>query len=176
MIIFGVLKWTHMDIILLVIALILLLVGIAGSIVPFLPGVPLSWVGLLLFYLTSAVPLSYTLLGITLAITIIIFALQYIIPAYGAKYFGGSSYGMWGATFGLIIGIFLPIPGGIIVGSFLGAFVGEILNQSASGVALKAAFGSFLGLLASTFMELVVAMGFLFLFLLKVWQHHEVLF
>ncbi len=165
-----------MDIVLLVLALLLLLVGIAGSIVPFLPGVPLSWVGLLLLYLTAAVPINYTVLGVTLGITILIYALQYIIPAYGAKYFGGSRYGMWGATIGLLVGIFLPIPGGIIVGSFLGAFIGEIANQSASGVALKAAFGSFIGLLASTFMELVVAMGFLFLFLLKVWQYHEVLF
>src|SRR5690554_6344568 len=165
-----------MDIVLLVLALLLLLVGIAGSIVPFLPGVPLSWVGLLLLYLTAAVPINYTVLGVTLGINILIYALQYIIPPYGAKYFRGSRYSMWGPTIGLLGGIFLPILGGMIVGSFLGAFIGEIANQSASGVALKAAFGSFIGLLASTFMELVVAMGFLFLFLLKVWQYHEVLF
>lgn len=164
-----------MDIVLLIIALILLIVGIVGSVLPFLPGVPVSWVGLLLFYLTSAVPMDYTILGITLVVTILIYAMQYIIPAYGTKYFGGSKYGMWGATIGLVVGIFLPIPGGIFIGPFLGAFLGELMNRSASKVALKAALGSFVGLLASTFMELVVALGFLFLFFFKLWQFREML-
>lgn len=164
-----------MDLILLVLAFILLIVGIVGSILPFLPGVPVSWVGLLLLYFTSAVPMNYVVLGITLVLTILIYAMQYIIPAYGTKYFGGSKYGMWGATIGLVVGIFLPIPGGIFLGPFLGAFLGELMNKSASKIALKAALGSFIGLLASTFMELVVAMGFLLLFFFKIWQFREVL-
>lgn len=165
-----------MDILLLVAGLVLLIVGILGSVVPFLPGVPVSWLGLLLFYLTSAVPMSYTILGITLVVTILIYAMQYIIPAYGTKYFGGSKYGMWGATIGLVIGVFLPIPGGIFIGPFFGALLGELINNSTSSTAVKAAFGSFVGLLASTFMELVVAFGFLVLFLVKVWQFRDVLF
>ena len=176
MIILPTSKNVLMDIVLLIIALILLIVGIVGSIMPFLPGIPVSWLGLLVFYLSSAVPMNYTILGITLALTIIIYAMQYIIPAYGTKYFGGSKHGMWGATIGLVVGIFLPIPGGIFIGPFLGAFLGELMNRSASKVAIKAAFGSFIGLLASTFMELVVALGFLFLFFLKVWQFREGLF
>lgn len=165
----------RMDILLLVAGLILLIVGILGSVVPFLPGVPVSWIGLLLFYLTSAVPMNYTVLGITLVVTLLIFAMQYIIPAYGTKYFGGSKYGMWGATIGLVVGIFLPVPGGIFIGPFLGALIGELINNTTSSKAVKAAFGSFVGLLASTFMELVVAFGFLLLFLVKVWQFRHVL-
>lgn len=165
-----------MDLILLIIAIGLLITGILGSFLPFLPGVPLSWAGLLLLHLTSAVTLSYTFLGISLAVTIVIFILQYVIPAYGTKYFGGSKPGMVGATVGLVVGIFLPIPGGILIGSFMGAFIGELFNKSDSKVALKAAFGSFIGLLASTFMELLVAGIFLILFLVKVWNYRELFF
>lgn len=165
-----------MDLILLALALVLLIIGILGSVLPFLPGVPLSWVGLLLLHLTSVVPVNYTFLGITLAVTLIIFGLQYIIPAYGTKYFGGSKSGMVGATIGLVVGIFLPVPGGIFIGPFAGAFIGEIINKSESKVALKAAFGSFIGLLASTFMELLISFGFLLLFVYKVWQFRQGLF
>lgn len=164
-----------MDIFLLILALIFLLTGILGSFLPFLPGVPISWIGLLLFYLTSSVPVNYTFLGITLAVTVFIFALQYIIPALGTKYFGGSKAGMVGATIGLVAGIFIPVPGGIFIGPFAGAFIGEIIHKSNSRIAIKAAFGSFLGLLASAFMEFFVAGIFLILFLLKVWEFREVL-
>lgn len=160
-----------MDIIILVIALILVLAGILGSFLPVLPGIPLSWIGLLLLHLTSAVPMNYTFLAITLVVTIIIFALQYIIPALGTKYFGGSKKGMIGATVGLVIGIFIPVPGGILIGAFLGAFLGEMLNKRDSHIALKAAFGSFIGLLASTFMEFMVTFIFMILFFAKVWEN-----
>lgn len=165
-----------MDLLLLIIAFVLLLTGLLGSFLPFLPGVPLSWAGLLILHLTSVVPLNYTFLGITLAVTVVIFVLQYVIPAYGTKYFGGSKAGMVGATAGLVVGIFLPIPGGILIGSFLGAFIGEQFNKSDSKVAVKAALGSFIGLLASTFMELLVAGIFLVLFIVKVWNHRVLFF
>lgn len=165
-----------MEIILLVIAFVLMIGGILGSFLPVLPGVPLSWLGLLLLHLTAAVPMSYLYLGITLVISIFIVAMQYIIPAMGTKYFGGSRKGMIGATIGLIVGIFIPIPFGILLGAFLGAFLGEISNKSTSGKASKAAFGSFIGLLASTFMEFFVALAFLILFIIKVWDYREAFF
>ena len=159
-----------MDIILLIIAALLLIGGMLGSFLPILPGVPLSWLGLLLLYLTDAVPMNYTFLGITLVVTILIFILQYIIPALGSKYFGGSKKGMIGATIGLIVGIFIPIPFGIVIGAFLGALFGEFANKTESKVATKAAFGSFIGLLASAFMEFLVAAIFFILFCIKIWN------
>ena len=115
--------------------------------------------------------MNYVFLGITLAVTIIIFSLQYIIPALGTKYFGGSKRGMIGATVGLVIGIFLPVPGGILIGAFLGAFLGEMANKRDSHTAIKAAFGSFIGLMASTFMEFLVAFIFMILFFAKLWEY-----
>lgn len=165
-----------MDIILVIIAAILMITGVLGSFLPVLPGVPVSWGGLLLLHFTSAVPMNYTFLGVTLFITIIIFALQYAIPAFGTRYFGGSKAGMYGATIGLVAGIFIPVPFAILIAPFLGAYIGEIINKSDSKTALKAASGSFIGLLASTFMEFLVAAGFLILFILKLVEYRTGLF
>ena len=82
---------------------------------------------------------------ITLIIALFIWLLDYIIPAMGNK-----RYGMIGTSFGLIVGIIAPIPGGIIVRPFVGALMGELLNKSDSKTASRAAFGSFVGFLTST--------------------------
>ena len=165
-----------MDLILFGVGAVLMILGILGSFLPVLPGVPLSWVGLLLLYLAPSVPINYWVLGIAFILTAIIYALQLVIPAMGTKKYGGSKAGMWGATIGLVIGIFVPIPLGIIIGAFAGAFIGEIINKSDSKSALRAAYGSFIGLLASTFMELVVAVGFLIFFSYKAWEFRELIF
>ncbi|MGW1455025.1 DUF456 domain-containing protein [Salegentibacter mishustinae] len=165
-----------MDLILFGVGAVLMILGILGSFLPVLPGVPLSWVGLLLLYLAPSVPINYWVLGIAFILAAIIYALQLVIPAMGTKKYGGSKAGMWGATIGLVIGIFVPIPLGIIIGAFAGAFIGEIINKSDSKSALRAAYGSFIGLLASTFMELVVAVGFLIFFSYKAWEFRELIF
>ena len=165
-----------MDILLLVLAGILMVLGILGSFLPMLPGIPLSWLGILLLYLTSFLPMNYTFLGITFLVALIIFALQYAIPALGTKYLGGSKSGMVGASLGLAIGIFTPIPFAILIGPFVGAYIGEIINKSDSRTALKAASGSFIGLLASSFMEFVVTFIYLLLFIFKIWEFRNDIF
>ncbi|WP_112379784.1 DUF456 domain-containing protein [Flagellimonas maritima] len=165
-----------MDIVLLVIGFILMLVGILGSFLPVLPGPPVSWIGLLLLYLTKAVPDDWWILGITAAAAILVFVLDYIIPAMGTKKFGGSKAGMWGTMIGLVIGLFLPIPGGFIIGAFLGAFIGEISNNMDKKKALKAAFGSFLGFLTGTFLKFILAVIYLGIFIVKVWEYRSPLF
>ena len=165
-----------MDVIFVSLAAFLMLLGILGSILPVLPGILISWVGLLVFYLAPSVPINYWFLGSTFFIAILIYVLNLIIPAMGTKRYGGSKSGMIGATIGLVIGLFSPIPFGIIIGPFIGAFIGEIINKSNRKSALKAAFGSFIGFLASSFMELMVAFSFLLLFLWKVWEFKESVF
>ena len=166
-----------MDIILLTLGLVCMIIGILGSFLPVLPGPPISWVGILLVYLTDAVPINYWILSIGFLVAIITIVLDYIIPAKGTKEFGGSSYGVWGTNIGLIVGIFIPIPLGFIIGPFVGAFVGELIyNSQDKNRALKAATGSFLGFLASTFMKFVVCIGFLGLFLSIIWSYRQAIF
>ena len=134
-----------MDLLLVLLGFTCMIIGVFGSFMPVLPGLSSCWVGLLLLYLTQAVENNYWVLGITLIITIVITVLDYIIPAKGTKRFGGSSYGIWGTNIGLIIGILAPIPFGVIIGPFAGAFIGEILYDSKDHKrALKAATGSLL--------------------------------
>ncbi|CAM4331410.1 DUF456 domain-containing protein [Gillisia hiemivivida] len=165
-----------MDLLLIIIGALLMIVGIFGSFLPVLPGVPVSWLGLLVLHLAPSVPMNYWLLGITLIIAVLIYALNLIIPAMGTKGFGGSKAGMIGATIGLVVGLIAPIPFGVLIGPFVGAFIGEIINKSNSKSALKAAFGSFIGFLASSFMEFIIAFGFLILFLYKLWEFRNFVF
>ncbi|WP_417884960.1 DUF456 domain-containing protein [Zunongwangia sp.] len=160
----------------IILAGLLLLIGITGSILPVIPGVPVSWLGLLILYLHPNLSINYWFLGITLVIAILIYALQIAIPAMGTKKYGGSKLGIIGTTVGLIVGIFIPIPLGIIICPFIGAFLGEIINKNDSKNALRAAYGSFIGFLASTFIECLTAIVFLGLFIYRLWKYQDILF
>ncbi|GAA3597108.1 DUF456 domain-containing protein [Flavivirga amylovorans] len=160
-----------MDIILIIIAALFMVLGIIGSFLPVLPGPLTSWVGLLILSFADSILMSNSFIIITLIIAILIWLLDYIIPAMGTKRFGGTKYGMIGTTIGLIVGLLSPIPGGIIIGPFVGALIGELLNKSDSKTATKAAFGSFIGFITSTFIKFIAAiiyLGFFIGFLLDV--------
>lgn len=166
-----------MDTLLILLGFICMIIGVLGSFLPVLPGLPSCWVGLLLLYLTKAVENNYWILGITLFLTIIITILAYTIPAKGTKRYGGSSYGVWGTNIGLVVGIFAPIPLGFIIGPFVGAFLGELIYDSKNHQrALKAATGSLLGFLASSFINFMFCVIFFGLFITIVWRHKSILF
>lgn len=166
-----------MDSLLLLLGFACMIIGILGSFMPVLPGLPCCWLGLLLLYLTRAVENNYWVLGITLLLTVVICILSYVIPARGTKRYGGSSYGVWGTNIGLIAGIFAPIPFGFIIGPFVGAFLGELLYDSKNHQrALKAATGSFIGFLASSFINFMFCIIFFGLFLTIVWKHKSIFF
>jgi uncharacterized protein YqgC (DUF456 family) len=154
-----------MDTILLIIGGILLLLGIAGSILPVLPGPPLGYAALILLQVSSFHPFSIRFLVTWGVVTVLVTVLDYVIPIYGTRFFGGTKRGMWGATAGLIIGIFFLPPIGIIIGPFLGAYIGELTGEAGSKQALKAAFGSFLGFLAGTLMKLILSVIFVYYFI-----------
>lgn len=146
-----------MDIFWFVIASILMIVGIIGCLLPFLPGPPLSYAALLVMQLRSDPPYSVKFLLIFAGITIAVTILDYVIPLAGTKRFGGTRWGMWGCTIGLIAGIFIP-PWGLILGPFIGAFIGEILASTDTEHAFRAALGSFIGFLFGTLLKLVACL------------------
>ena len=146
--------------VLIVIAIILAVVGIIGSIVPGLPGPPLSWVGLLLAFFShkmGGADMSLTFVLIWLGVTIIVSILDYTVPAKFTKLAGGSKAGSRGALIGMIIGIFLT-PIGMIPCSLAGAFLAEMFQENKSaGQAFKAALGTFAGFLVGTGMKLITS-------------------
>lgn len=153
-----------MDVFLLVSGVILMLAGLAGCILPFLPGPPLCYMALLIQQFQSTPPYSTDFLLIWAGITLVIVVLDYIIPVYGTKRFGGTKYGMWGCVIGLIGGLWMG-PLGLIIGPFAGAFIGEIIGNAKSDHAIRAAFGSFVGFLLGTLLKLVACfvMGWYFI-------------
>src|SRR5690606_15254627 len=165
-----------MDIIIISIAALLMVIGILGSLLPVIPGPFSSWIGLTLLYFTEAIPTNWTLIIVTFIVAVIISVLDYIIPSIGTKRFGGTKAGVIGTSVGLVIGLFAPISGGIIIGPFVGAFIVELINKSNSKTALKAAFGSFIGFLASTFIKFIVTVIYFGLFISIIWKHKEIIF
>ena len=161
-----------MDLFLTVLGLLLVILGVLGSVLPVLPGPITGWFGLLLLFLTSAVPMNYYILGITFFVALLILILDYIIPGLGARKFGGSKKGSTGATLGLIIGLILPIPLGFVIGAFVGALIGELIHDPRDlKRALRSAFGSFVGFLASTTMKLFASLIFFVFFMYELTEY-----
>lgn len=147
-----------MDIVLIILGVICLLVGLAGCILPVLPGVPVAYGGLWLLHATSKVQFGWRFLLVWGIVTVVVQILDAVVPVWGTKVMGGSKAGVWGSTVGLIAGLFLG-PWGIVLGPFVGAVAGEILaNRNENGMsleqALKAGAGSFVGLLTGTVLKL----------------------
>jgi len=158
----------NMDISLAVLGTILVLVGFIGSILPVIPGPPISWVGLLLLkwtaYADDQLPAYRNTLWILLFFVILVTILDYVVPILGTKKFGGSKRGVWGATIGVVAGLFVG-PLGIIIGPFLGAYIGEITTGKREKDALRAAWGSFVGFLLGVGMKLMVCGTILFFYI-----------
>jgi uncharacterized protein YqgC (DUF456 family) len=152
-----------LDYVLLILGIVLMIIGIIGCLVPVLPGPPLSFLGLILLQVSKFGDFSSTTLIVLAAITIVVAILDYIVPIWGTKKFGGSKYGTRGATVGLIIGLFLG-PVGIIVGPLLGAIVGELIFKDNMGYAVKAGFGSLLGFLTGIGLKLAASFIMTFYF------------
>ena len=138
---------------------LLLLLGFAGVILPILPGLPLSYVGILVLHFTDAVEFTPEFLMFWAVLVVVVQVLDYFIPVWGTKKFGGSKRGVWGSAIGLIVGLFFG-PIGIILGPFVGAFLGELTANKSSKDAFRAAWGSFVGILIGTSLKLIVA-GFM---------------
>lgn len=166
-----------MDLLLVSLGFICMIIGIAGSIIPGIPGPPISWIGLLLLYLVSSIPIDYPFLIITFSVAIAVFLADLFIPAYGTKKLGGSRYGVLGSLLGVVFALVFPVLGflGILIWPFVGAFLGELINKKGQSEALKAATGSFFGFVAGTFLKLVLAFIYLGYFIAKSWEYKSVL-
>ncbi len=154
-----------MDWLLLILGLLLMPLGIAGCILPVLPGPPLCFAGLLLVHFTRfaefSEPLLFTAGGLVIAMQII----DYYTPAWGAKKYGGSKRGEVGSILGLLAGLFFLPPLGpfglvtVIGGPFVGAFIAELLGGADPNRALSSAFGTFVGFIAGTLLRVILSIA-----------------
>lgn len=136
-------------------------IGILGSVLPILPGPPVSYIGMLILYiwginvedtLTSSVMITW------LIVSIVVVVLDYIVPSYFTKITGGSKAASRASMVGMVIGILFFPPVGMIVGAFVGALLGEMfINGKELKHSLKSALGSFLGFLFGTGLKLIAS-------------------
>lgn len=152
----------------IILGFLLIILGILGSLLPVLPGPPIAWFGLLIQNLRELNPYSTQFLVIWAGIVVVTVILDYVIPIYGTKKFGGTKYGAWGCTLGFLLAFWMG-PWGVIIGPFLGAFVGELIGGQDSNRSLKAAFGSFIGFLVGSFLKIVVCFMMLWYLIKSIW-------
>ena len=142
-----------MDIALLILAFLFMLIGIIGCIVPGLPGTPIAYAGLWIAQASDRIDFSWQFLLVWGIVVVIISVLDYIVPAWGTKHYGGSRWGVWGSTLGVIVGLFFGAVG-VILGPLVGAILGELISGKQLNQALKAGWGSFIGILFGTILKL----------------------
>ena len=152
-----------METFIIILAIAAGIIGIVGSVLPGLPGTPFSWVGMLILYIwgsgvnAAGEPMSLNTLIVWGVVVVVVSVIDYIVPMYFTKITGGSKYAEKGALIGLVAGmVFTPI--GMIAGSFLGAFLAEMLWAKKDPMdSLKAAVGSFLGFMLGTGIKTIAA-------------------
>ena len=125
-----------LDVILIIVSALCMIAGLAGCVLPFLPGPPIAYLGLVFLHFTDKVHYTPTQLIIWLLIVAVVQVLDYFTPMLGSKYSGGSKWGNWGCIIGTLVGL-LFLPWGVILGPFLGAVIGELLGNKEFSQALK---------------------------------------
>lgn len=161
-----------MEYLIYLLAVLFIIVGVIGDIVPGLPGVPISYAAMLLLQFFTDITYSTSTLVIYGIVCLLITVLDYFVPIWGTKKFGGTKAGVRGSTIGLIIGVIvLPLLGivlgpfgiiGIIAGPFVGAYIGEKMSGVDDTLAWRSAFGSFVGFVTGTLLKVVysIVIGF----------------
>ena len=140
-----------------IIAFVLLILGLLGSIIPGLPGPPLSFIGILLIHFFTGTQFSTSFLLTWAVIVVLVFLLDYSMQVWGVKKFGGGRKAILGTFLGLFMGLLFP-PVGLLIGPFIGAFIGALLEvQGDNTRALNVAIGSFIGFVTGTILKLVVS-------------------
>lgn len=152
------------DILLIIIGIALLLIGLAGCVLPVIPGPPLSYLALLALHFSPNYQFNTDFLILWAVIAIGVTIVDNFIPMYTTKKYGGSKRAIWGSIVGLVAGIFFFPPIGLIVGPFVGAVLGELSAGKDTQTALRSGFGAFMGFIGGTILKLVASGMMIFYF------------
>ena len=150
-----------------ILAGVIVVAGLAGTVLPALPGVPMIFAGLLLLaWSTGFEPIGWGTMGILGALTVVSIMIDFLASALGAKRLGASPRAFWGATIGAIVGIFFGLPG-IILGPFIGAVSAELVAGRGAMQAGRSGYGVWIGVIIGTAAKLAIAFLMLGIFLLR---------
>jgi hypothetical protein len=153
-----------------VLVALLLLAGLAGSVLPFLPGTPLILAGALVHALvTGFEPIGAGRLLVLAGLTALAYLLDYTAGAAGAKRFGGSRWAVIGALIGGLAGLFFS-PLGVLFGPMVGAVVGELLRSGELRHSLRSGFGAVVGMAAGAAAKFALAISMVGLMVWWIWH------
>jgi len=143
------------------ISLALLFVGMIGTFLPILPGLIISFSGLLLYKFATINDLPMIYVWLFGALTLISIILSYLIPAKTTRKYGGTRWGSIGSFLGTIFGlIWIPIPFGFLIGMLLGVFIAELLHDfKDQKKAINSVKGAFLGFLFGTGFSFMIGLA-----------------
>jgi uncharacterized protein YqgC (DUF456 family) len=148
-----------LNILFLIISSLLMLIGLAGVIIPVIPGVPLVWLGLFIYAIgTGFTSISITAVVIFFILMVITLALDFVVPMLGIKKYKASHWALLGSFLGFIIGITVFGFWGIILGPIVGAFVAELIAKGELKRGAQAALGALLGSVVGTLLKLTISM------------------
>ena len=149
-----------------VLAILLILIGLAGTVLPALPGVPIVLAGLVLIAwmdgFTNVSLLTIFLMGLLAVFSVII---DFLATAEGARRFGAGRHAILGATLGLLVGLFFGLPG-ILFGPFIGAVAGHLVSKANLDDSMRAGVGASIGVVVGTISKIVIAAIMLLWFVL----------
>jgi len=150
-----------------ILAALIVVSGLVGTIVPALPGIPIILAGLVLAaWSTGFEPVGWGTIGVLGALTALSVMIDFLAAALGAQRLGASQRAFWGATLGAIVGMFFGLPG-IILGPFLGAVLAELTSGRGAQQAGRSGYGVWLGIVLGTAAKLAIAFLMLGIFLTK---------
>jgi uncharacterized protein YqgC (DUF456 family) len=153
-------------IVLIILGLLFALIGLIGCILPVIPGPPLSFFALIILsYAKNWEPFSATFLIIMAGLTLLATGLDYVVPAIGAKRYGASTLGVWGSIIGMLIGLFIFPPWGMLIGAIIGALAGELASGKKGKMALRAGWGVFVGNIMGIGLKLAFSGAILFFYI-----------
>jgi uncharacterized protein YqgC (DUF456 family) len=140
-----------------VVVALLVVAGLAGTVIPALPGVPLVMAGLFVSaWIDNFSAIGWKTLSVLALLTVFAQLVDFLASAYGVRYAGAGVRAFWGATVGAIVGIFFGIPG-LVLGPFVGAVVGELSSGSDLRRSGLAGLGAWLGMVFATAIKLAIA-------------------
>jgi uncharacterized protein len=153
-----------------IVVALLLLAGVVGSVVPFIPGTPLVFLGALVYAAaTGWMPVGAGRLALLGALTVFSYVLHHVTGAFGARRYGGSRWAVVGALLGAVVGLaFGPL--GLVLGPIMGAVAGELLRTGNLEGSVRSGFGAMVGVVIGAAANFVVAVVMVGLFLWWVWR------
>jgi len=158
-----------MSTIIIMATIALMLIGLIGSVLPFIPGSPLILLGAFIYaWYTDFLVVTWGTLVILLLLTVLSQILDYLASILGAKKFGASRWGMSGAFLGGIIGLFSGGILGILIGPFIGALLLELLHGQDLPASFKIGLGTLVGFLGGAIGKIIIALTMIGIFLAKI--------